>query len=53
MKKTLKYILILFTILILQSCIRTKVVDVKSPCVSTEDGPCSIRTPINSWMSKA
>lgn len=32
------------------SCTGTKVRDVKSPCVSGEDGPCGTRKPINSWL---
>lgn len=27
----------------------TKTVDVKSPCVSLEDGPCGPKKPVNSW----
>jgi hypothetical protein len=26
-----------------------KVIDVKSPCVSTEDGPCGPKKSINQW----
>jgi hypothetical protein len=34
------------------SC-QNKVVDVKSPCVSSEDGPCGPKKPINDWWLKA
>ena len=33
------------------SC-KSKVVDVKSPCVSLEDGPCGPKKPINDWWLK-
>jgi len=39
---------ILIISLILSSC-STKVVDVKSPCVSASDGPCGPKKPINDW----
>jgi len=29
-----------------------KVIDVKSPCVSTDDGPCGTKKPINDWWLK-
>ncbi len=29
-----------------------KVVDVKSPCVSTNNGPCGPKKPINDWWLK-
>ncbi|MDR3078667.1 MAG: hypothetical protein LBU15_01370 [Rickettsiales bacterium] len=35
--------------LLLQSCSAAKVVDVKSPCVSGEEGPCGPRKPVNEW----
>jgi hypothetical protein len=28
------------------------VIDVKSPCVSTEDGPCGPKRPVNDWWIK-
>lgn len=31
------------------SCQSTKTVDVKSPCVSLEDGPCGPKKPVNNW----
>ncbi len=29
-----------------------KVIDVKSPCVSNETGPCGPKKPINDWWMK-
>lgn len=45
MKKTISIIAIL---LFAFSC-SGKVIDVKSPCVSTEDGPCGKKRSINNW----
>ncbi len=42
--KKLVLILALFTI----SC-SNGVIDVKSPCVSNDDGPCGPKKPINDW----
>lgn len=46
----MKYILLLITFLSLQSCVANRVIEVKSPCVSGEDGPCGPRRPVNTWM---
>lgn len=46
--KLLKYILF-FTILFCVNSCSNPVVDVKSPCVSNEDGPCGVRRPVNNW----
>ena len=46
-----KVILILSFFALISSC-STKVVDVKSPCVSKEDGPCGPRKAINDWWLK-
>ena len=51
MNRFIKICVIMFVLVLIQSCARSKVVDVKSPCVSGEDGPCSIRKPINTWMN--
>lgn len=51
MRNILKCFVILSVIFLVQSCARSKVVDVKSPCVSGENGPCSVRKPINTWMN--
>ncbi len=45
MKKILSILAIFFFTV---SCAE-KVIDVKSPCVSTEDGPCGPKKPINQW----
>jgi len=47
MKKLILLVILSFTI----SC-SSKVVDVKSPCVSNEDGPCGPKMPINDWWMK-
>ena len=52
MKKYFKYLFILILFLCVQSCINTKVVDVKSPCVSGQDGPCGPRIPVNTWLEQ-
>ena len=39
------------TILCTASC-ASKVIDVKSPCVSNDDGPCGPKKPINDWWLK-
>lgn len=44
-----KILLILSLITLIASCSRSKTVDVKSPCVSNEDGPCGPKKPINDW----
>jgi hypothetical protein len=31
------------------ACVGSKVIDVKSPCVSTSDGPCGPKKSINDW----
>lgn len=45
MKKTISVLAVLFFAF---SC-SSKVVDVKSPCVSTDDGPCGPKKSINNW----
>ncbi|MDR1425847.1 MAG: hypothetical protein LBI70_02540 [Rickettsiales bacterium] len=47
-----QYVGILSGILFLQSCAATKVIDVKSPCVSRTGGPCGPRRSINDWWLK-
>jgi hypothetical protein len=45
--------LILFCLLAaLSSCGGGKVLDIKSPCVSNNDGPCGPRKPVNDWWIK-
>jgi len=49
MKKILLSLLVLFAI---SACSTGKTVDVKSPCVSGEDGPCGPKTSVNAhWLS--
>ena len=50
--KNVKLFLILFVLLLIQSCVNTKVVDVKSPCVSGKNGPCGPRIPVNTWLDE-
>ena len=45
------FLIITLLILGLTSC-SNKVVDIKSPCVSSEDGPCGPKKPINNWWIK-
>ncbi|MDR3289696.1 MAG: DUF2706 domain-containing protein [Rickettsiales bacterium] len=46
-----KYLLFLLVFVIFQSCTANRIIEVKSPCVSTDDGPCGPRKPVNTWMS--
>ena len=48
MKKT---IIFLAAFLLVGAC-ATKVIDIKSPCVSSDDGPCGPKKPINDWWIK-
>ena len=48
MKKLLLAIIITVS---LTGC-KSKVIDIKSPCVSTNDGPCGPKQPINDWWLK-
>jgi hypothetical protein len=47
----MKKLILLVVLSFIASC-SSKVVDVKSPCVSTEDGPCGPKQPINDWWMK-
>ncbi|MBL6664573.1 MAG: hypothetical protein ISQ34_01880 [Rickettsiales bacterium] len=49
MKTNIKLILLFSTILLFANSCSSRVIDVKSPCVSTEDGPCGPKKPINNW----
>jgi len=42
-------LLIIISLCLVSSCAAHKVVDIKSPCVSTKDGPCGPRKSINDW----
>lgn len=46
MKKIIIALLLASTIV---SCSSSKTIDVKSPCVSNEDGPCGPKKPVNDW----
>jgi len=50
-KRFLKYFVFVFIFIALQSCTTNRVIEVKSPCVSGEDGPCGQRKPVNTWLS--
>ncbi|MDR0571493.1 MAG: hypothetical protein LBG48_01435 [Rickettsiales bacterium] len=50
--KLAKYLVLLLMLVFLQSCVNTKVIDVKSPCVSADGGPCGPRKPVNTWLLK-
>ncbi len=46
-----KILFILLALVAVSSCAR-KSIDVKSPCVSLEDGPCGPKRSINNWWLK-
>lgn len=46
-----KLILIISLLTLVTSC-KSKTLDIKSPCVSLEDGPCGPKKPINDWWLK-
>lgn len=48
MKKLISILLVLFFAI---SCSQ-RIVDVKSPCVSLDDGPCGPKKSINDWWLK-
>ena len=50
MRNCFKIFFVLVCLLFIQSCVNTKVIDVKSPCVSGKDGPCGPRIPVNTWL---
>jgi hypothetical protein len=50
--KIVKYLILFLIAATLQSCTGTKVIDVKSPCVSGENGPCGPRKPVNTWLTQ-
>lgn len=47
-----KYFLFLLIFFALQSCAANRVIEVKSPCVSIDGGPCGPRKSINTWLEK-
>jgi hypothetical protein len=44
--------LFLICALSVNSCTTNKVIDVKSPCVSNEGGPCGPKKPVNTWLEQ-
>lgn len=46
-----KVVLVLSLLMLISSC-KNKTIDIKSPCVSTDDGPCGTKKPINDWWLK-
>jgi hypothetical protein len=46
MKQLITVLLLSF---LLSACTGSKVMDIKSPCVSKKDGPCGPRMPVNDW----
>jgi len=52
MKNAALKIFVIFIVASFTSSCKNRVVDVKSPCVSTEDGPCGQKKPINDWWLK-
>jgi len=46
-----KCLFIFISLIIFCSC-ANKVIDVKSPCVSSKKGPCGPKKPINDWWLK-
>lgn len=47
-----KIILILSFLTLISACSSSKTIDIKSPCVSNEDGPCGPKKAINDWWIK-
>ncbi|MBL0725685.1 MAG: type IV secretion system protein VirB7 [Alphaproteobacteria bacterium] len=45
-------ICLLVTVALLSGCASSKVIDLKSPCVSNHGGPCA-RVPVNDWFLKS
>lgn len=48
----MKKLLLIISLLTLMSSCKSKTVDIKSPCVSTDDGPCGPKKSINNWWLK-
>ncbi|MBU6339408.1 MAG: lipoprotein [Rickettsiales bacterium] len=48
----MKKIILILSLLALVSSCKSKTIDIKSPCVSTEDGPCGPKKPVNEWWLK-
>lgn len=48
----MKKVILALALFVLVSACATKAIDIKSPCVSKEDGPCGPKRPINEWWLK-
>ncbi len=51
-----KYFVVLFVVgsgLAISACSTSGTVDIKSPCVSLEEGPCGPKRSVNDWWIKA
>ncbi|MDR0423808.1 MAG: hypothetical protein LBH46_04475 [Rickettsiales bacterium] len=46
----MKKIIVLLVFVFLASCSTNRVIEVRSPCVSNDDGPCGPRVPVNTWL---
>jgi hypothetical protein len=47
-----KMLFVILAFVMVQSCSTGKTIDVKSPCVSNENGPCGPKKSVNAhWMS--
>ena len=48
----MKKIILLLSFFALVSSCAAKTVDIKSPCVSNDDGPCGPKKSVNDWWLK-
>jgi hypothetical protein len=48
----MKRIILVLSLLTLVSSCKSKTIDIKSPCVSNDGGPCGPKKPINDWWLK-
>ena len=51
-RKNFITVVFMLTLSLITSCSDGNVIDIKSPCVSLEDGPCGPKRPINDWWLK-
>ena len=47
-----KKIILLSVLLSCSACVGNKIIDVKSPCVSNDSGPCGPKRSVNDWWLK-
>jgi len=45
--------LFIIILILLASCTPARTIDIKSPCVSKEDGPCGPKKSVNDWWLKS